>query len=318
MSQPRILVTRMIPEPALNRLAEVFEVVLNKEDKPLGKQRLLEMVEDADALLCMLTESIDKDLMDSATRLKCISNYAVGYNNIDVEYASEKEIAVCNTPGVLTETTADLAWALIMACARRIVESDRFVREGKFSGWEPMLLLGVDIHAKTLGIIGMGRIGQAVARRARGFDMKILWHDPGADADKFPSDYLKADLEELCQKSDFISIHAPLTPETKHLIGADKFALMKKTAVLVNTARGPIVNESDLAEALKEKRITAAGLDVYENEPQISQQLMGLSNVVLLPHIGSASVVTRTKMAMLAAENAIAVVSGKEPPAKVN
>ncbi|MGC9362093.1 MAG: 2-hydroxyacid dehydrogenase, partial [Candidatus Syntrophosphaera sp.] len=287
---PRIVVTRVIPEPALERLAEVFEVDLDREDKPLSRELLKEKVRDADALLCMLTEKIDAEILDAAPRLKCVANYAVGYNNIDVDHASQKGIAVCNTPGVLTQTTADLAWALIMAAARRIVESDRLVRAGKFKGWEPMLMLGVDIHEKTLGIIGMGRIGQAVARRAQGFDMKILWHDPGADPDKFPSDYQKADLEELCRQSDFISIHAPLTPETRHLIGAEQFALMKKTAVLVNSARGPIVDEAALVEALKEKRIGAAGLDVFEDEPRVSPGLIELPNVVLLPHIGSASV----------------------------
>lgn len=315
---PRILVTRVIPEPALKRLAEVFEVVLDSQDKPLSRDLLKEKVKDADALLCMLTEKIDAEILDAAPRLKCVANYAVGFNNIDVDHASQKGIAVCNTPGVLTQTTADLAWALIMSSARRIVESDRLVRAGKFRGWEPMLMLGVDVHGKTLGIIGMGRIGQAVARRAKGFDMKILWHDPGADAEKFPPDYQKGDLEELCQISDFISIHAPLTPETRHLIDADQFALMKKTAVLVNTARGPIVDEASLVKALKEKRIAAAGLDVFEDEPHVSPGLMELPNVVLLPHIGSASVETRTKMALLAAENAIAVIQGKEPPARVN
>ncbi len=315
---PRIVVTRVIPEPALEKLAEVFEVVLDREDKPLSRDLLKEKVKDADALLCMLTEKIDAEILDAAPRLKCVANYAVGFNNIDVDHATQKGIAVCNTPGVLTQTTADLAWALIMAAARRIVESDRLVRAGKFTGWEPMLMLGVDVHEKTLGIIGMGRIGQAVARRAQGFDMKILWHDPGTDPDKFPSDYQKADLEELCRKSDFISLHAPLTPETRHLIGAQQFALMKKTAVLVNTARGPIVDEAALVEALKEGRIAAAGLDVFEDEPRISPGLIELPNVVLLPHIGSASVETRTKMALLAAENAIAVIQGKEPPARVN
>ena len=235
-----------------------------------------------------------------------------------METATKHGIVICNTPGVLTETTADLAWALIMSCARRIVEADRFVREGKFQGWEPMLMLGNDIFGKTLGIIGMGRIGRAVAHRALGFDMKVIYYDPQVDPESLPSDYVSVDLTTLCQNSDFISIHTPLTPETRHLIGEKEFNLMKSTAILINTARGPIIDEQALISALKENKIAGAGLDVYENEPVIPEELIKLSNVILLPHIGSASYETRTKMALLAAENAIAVIEGKNPPARVN
>ncbi len=318
MPKPIILVTRIIPEPGLKSLAEVFEVRLNKADRGLSKAELLEQARDADALLCLLTDTIDKELMDAAPRLKCVCNYAVGYNNIDVPYATSKGIAVCNTPGVLTESTADLAWALIMSCGRRIVESDNFVRHGKFTGWEPMLFLGNDIYGKTLGIIGMGRIGEAVARRASGFDMQVLFYSPTTDPKTLPPEYKAVSLRELCQRSDFISIHTPLTPDTQHLIGADEFALMKPTAILINTARGAIVDEAALIHALREGQIAYAGLDVFEREPDIPAQLLALPNVVLLPHIGSASIETRTKMAMLAAENAIAIIEGRDARARVN
>ena len=318
MSKPRIYVTRLIPEPALRRLEEVFVLDANRESAPVSRERLLEAVREADALLCLLTDSIDKELLDAAPRLKCVSNYAVGYNNIDVDYATQRGIAVCNTPGVLTESTADLAWSLLMSCARHIVEGDNYVRAGKFTGWEPMLFLGNDVYGKTLGIIGMGRIGRAVARRASGFAMRVLYFDPTVDPESLPQEYQAAELPQLCQDADFISIHAPLTPQTRHLIGAPELALMKQTAVLVNTARGPIIDEAALIQALRDKRIAAAGLDVYEFEPQIPAELLTLDNVVLLPHIGSASWETRTKMGLLAAENAIAVIEGRTPPARVN
>ena len=318
MSKPKIFVTRLLPEAALRRLEEVFTVDLHRENSPVPRTRLLEAVQDAEALLCLLTDAIDREVLDAAPRLKCVSNYAVGYNNIDVDYATQRGIAVCNTPGVLTETTADLAWALLMDCARRIAESDRFVRAGKFAGWEPLLLLGHDVFGKTLGIVGMGRIGQAVACRAAGFNMRVLFYDPSAALSTLPKDWESVSLEELCQKSDFISVHAPLTPQTQHLIGAREFALMKPSAILINTARGPILDEAALVRALRENRIAGAGLDVYEQEPQIPTELLALDNVVLLPHIGSASIETRTKMGLLAAENAIAVIQGRTPPARIN
>ncbi|HOH82259.1 MAG TPA: D-glycerate dehydrogenase [Candidatus Syntrophosphaera thermopropionivorans] len=318
MQKPKLFITRYIPEPAIKRLEEVFEVEIFPENRAITHEELKEKVKDIDALICLLTDNIDHEIIEAASNLKCISVYAVGYNNIDVETATKHGIVICNTPGVLTETTADLAWALIMSCARRIVEADRFVREGKFQGWEPMLMLGNDIFGKTLGIIGMGRIGRAVAHRALGFDMKVIYYDPQVDPESLPSDYVSVDLTTLCQNSDFISIHTPLTPETRHLIGEKEFNLMKPTAILINTARGPIIDEQALISALKENKIAGAGLDVYENEPVIPEELIKLSNVILLPHIGSASYETRTKMALLAAENAIAVIEGKNPPARVN
>jgi len=318
MQKPKLFITRYIPEPAIKRLEEVFEVEIFPENRAITHEELKEKVKDIDALICLLTDNIDHEIIEAASNLKCISVYAVGYNNIDVETATKHGIVICNTPGVLTETTADLAWALIMSCARRIVEADCFVREGKFQGWEPMLMLGNDIFGKTLGIIGMGRIGRAVANRALGFDMKVIYYDPQVDPESLPSDYVSVDLTTLCQNSDFISIHTPLTPETRHLIGEKEFNLMKPTAILINTARGPIIDEQALISALKENKIAGAGLDVYENEPVIPEELIKLSNVILLPHIGSASYETRTKMALLAAENAIAVIEGKNPPARVN
>ena len=318
MQKPKLFITRYIPEEAIKRLEEVFEVEIFPENRAITHEELKEKVKDIDALICLLTDNIDHEIIEAASNLKCISVYAVGYNNIDVETATKHSIVICNTPGVLTETTADLAWALIMSCARRIVEADRFVREGKFQGWEPMLMLGNDIFGKTLGIIGMGRIGRAVAHRALGFDMKVIYYDPQVDPESLPSDYVSVDLTTLCQNSDFISIHTPLTPETRHLIGEKEFNLMKSTAILINTARGPIIDEQTLISALKEHKIAGAGLDVYENEPVIPEELIKLSNVILLPHIGSASYETRTKMALLAAENAIAVIEGKNPPARVN
>ncbi len=318
MPKPKIFVTRSIPKPGLDRLEEVFEVHIHASDKAIERNALLEAVQNVDALLCLLTDSIDKELIDAAGRLKCVSNFAVGYNNVDVAYASAKNIVVCNTPGVLTESTADLAWALLMACARRVVEADRYLRDGLFTGWEPLLFLGNDVFGKTLGIIGMGRIGQAVARRAEGFGMKILWHGPRPEREDLPAAYQWTDLQTLCQKSDYISIHAPLTSENHHLLGEKELAWMKASAILINTARGPIVDELALIKALQNREIAAAGLDVFEQEPAVPQALMDLPNVVLLPHIGSASIETRNKMALMAAENASAVIQGKEPPARLN
>lgn len=318
MPKPKIFITRNIPQPALDRLAEVFDISIHANDKAIGRQQLMEAVKDMDALLCLLTDSIDKELLEAAPRLICVSNLAVGFNNIDLEYANSRNIAVCNTPGVLTETTADLTWALLLACARRVVEADNYARSGRFEGWEPLLMLGVDVFSKTLGIIGMGRIGSAVARRAEGFGMKVLWFDPQVDPKTVSDKYERADLRHLCSSSDFISIHVPLTPDTHHLVNSELLSLMRPTAVLINTARGPIVDEEALIKALRDKKIAAAGLDVFENEPEIPAELLELENAVLLPHIGSASIETRTKMALMAAENAIAVIQGTEPPARVN
>lgn len=314
-AKPKLLLTRLIPQNAIDTLMGFFEVHANVEERGLTKAELRANIADKEALLCLLSDSVDAELLDKAPRLKVVSNYAVGYNNIDLNAAKERGIAVCNTPGVLTESTADLAWALIMAAARRIPESETYLRQGKFTGWEPLLFLGQDVHAKTLGILGMGRIGEAVARRALGFGMKVIYHNRNERRLDFPATLV--DFETLLKESDILSLHAPLNEESKGLIGAKELAMMKRTAVLINTARGQILDEEALIKALKEKTIFAAGLDVFALEPFVPEELKALDNVVIIPHIGSASFETRRNMGELAAQNAIAVVKGKEPPAKV-
>ncbi|NLO44301.1 MAG: D-glycerate dehydrogenase [Candidatus Cloacimonetes bacterium] len=314
-TKPKLLLTRLIPQNAIDLLGEVFEIHANTAPRGLSRKELLASVSEMDALLCLLSDRIDAELIDRAKKLKVVSNYAVGYNNIDLEAAKEKGIVVCNTPGVLTESTADIAWALVMAAARRIPESEIFLRQGKFTGWEPMLYLGQDLHNQTLGILGMGRIGQAVARRATGFGMRIIYHSRTPKELDFEAELV--DFETLLKESDILSLHSPLTPETDGMIGAKELAMMKKSAVLINTARGQIVDEKAMIAALKNKEIFSAGLDVYAQEPYIPDELMQLENVVMLPHIGSASFKTRSDMGELAAKNAIAVVRGKEPPTRV-
>lgn len=315
--KPKIFVTRQLPEAAMERIDSYFDMTVNPEDRVLSKEEIITGVKDCDALLCLLTDPIDADVMDASSKLKVISNYAVGFNNIDLSAANARGLPVCITPGVLTETTADLTWALIMASARRIVEGDRMTRAGEFHGWGPLMLLGTDIFDKTLGIVGMGRIGQAVARRAKGFNMEILFtsHSPKPQyEEEFHA--TQTDLETLLKKSDFVSIHCPLTPETTHLIGEKELGLMKESAYLINTARGPVIDEKALVKCLKEKRIAGAGLDVFEEEPKLAPGLTELDNAVILPHIGSATIETRTKMGIMAAENAISIMEG-EPPAAI-
>jgi glyoxylate reductase len=314
----RILVTRQIPQPAIELLRQAFtEVEVFAQDRNMTSAEIMAAMQDCEVLLCMLTNPIDKAVMDSNPKLIGICNYAVGYNNIDVANAFAKGIIVCNTPEVLTETTADLTWALIMSASRRIVEGDCLMRKGGFPGWEPMLLLGRDVYQKTLGIIGMGRIGIAVAKRACGFGMRIIYYKASGVDDHLPFEAEYVTLETLLKDADIVTIHAPLTPATKHLIGERELNLMKQTAVLINTARGAIIDEKALVKALKTGKIFAAGLDVFENEPALEEGLADLPNVVLLPHIGSASIETRTNMALLAAENAIAIIKGTNPPARV-
>jgi glyoxylate reductase len=286
----------------------------------MERHRLLEAIGDKDGLLCMITDAVNEELLGRAPRLKMIANLGVGYNNIDVRAATTRGIPVSNTPGVLTEATADLAFTLLLAVARRVVEGDRRVRAGEFTFWAPFLFLGREVSGKTLGIVGMGRIGKAVARRARGFDMPVLYHNrsriESGEEDRLGARY--APLDELLQKSDFVSLHVPLTAQTTHLIGAEQLAAMKPTAYLINTARGPIVNEQALLEALQARRIAGAALDVYENEPALTPGLTLLDNTLLLPHVGSATLETRTRMAAMAAQNLIAGLSGQTPPNVVN
>ncbi len=313
--KPRILVTRELPGPGLALLENHFEVTLHKGPRPLDKNELIEMIKDKEALLCLLSDSIDADVFTAAKNLKVISNYAVGFNNIDLQEANRQKIPVCNTPGILTEATADLTWALILATTRRIVEADTYTREGHFKGWEPSLFLGYELSGKTLGIIGMGRIGEAVAKRAHGFNMNVIYT---SRSPKTIEHAKSVSLKTLLQEADVISLHAPLTSETYHLISTKEFHLMKDTAFLINTTRGPIVDEKALLVALTEKQILGAGLDVYEEEPSITQGLTKCQNLILLPHIGSATVETRAKMSRIAAENAIAFFTSSQPHAVVN
>ena len=290
---------------ALNIVQTAGSVEVWPEDKPVPRAVLMEKVRDADGLLCLLTDKIDEELLDNAPHLRVVSQMAVGVDNIDVAACQARQIAVGNTPGVLTETTADLAFALLLATARRLGEAERFVRGGQWETWSPMLLVGPDVHHATLGIVGMGRIGYEMARRAHGFEMNILYHTRSrhADAERdFGAKWME--LDALLAESDFVSLHTPLTPDTRRLIGARELALMKSSAMLINTARGPVVDQVALVNALRTRQIAAAGLDVFEQEPlPANDPLMHLDNVVLLPHIGSASIATRTRMAVLAAEN---------------
>jgi len=317
----KVFVTRRIPKKGIEMLKQKgYELEVNEEDRVLAKKEIIKGVKGKDALLCLLTDTIDSDIIDAEPGLKAISNYAVGYNNIDVEYATKKKIPVTNTPGVLTDTTADLAFTLMMAAARRIGEGERLARAGRFKGWGPLMLLGQDIHGKTLGIIGAGRIGTAIAKRAeKGFGMKIIYTDTHKNERlEKEVDARFVTQEELLKESDFVTLHVPMLPETKHLISEKELGMMKKTAILINTSRGPVVDEKALIKALKEKKIFAAGLDVFENEPDIPKELRELENVVIVPHLGSASVETRTKMATLAAQNLIDVMEGRVPKHLVN
>lgn len=309
----KVFITYKIPESGINLLKEKFDVDVYEGEKFLTKQEMMERLKDADAVVTQLRDPVDKEFIDAGKKLKIIANYAVGFNNIDVEYAKQKGIYVTNTPDVLTEATADIAWALILAVARKIIPADKFTREGKFEGWKPNLFLGYEIYGKTLGIIGMGRIGKAVARRAMGFGMKIIYHNRKRVEDDYKYNAKYVDLETLLKESDYISINAPLTNETYHLLNKERLSLLKKNAILVNTARGPIIDEKALYELLKDGKIAGAGFDVYENEPKITEGLEKLDNVVLLPHIGSATYETREKMSIMVAENIIDALEGKIP-----
>ncbi|MCX6355290.1 MAG: D-glycerate dehydrogenase [Candidatus Aureabacteria bacterium] len=316
----RVLVSQPIPERGLELLRrEGIEFEINSRPHPLPKAELISALAGKEGLICLLTDRIDAELIERATLLRGIANCAVGYDNIDLDAAAARGIFVTNTPDVLTETTADLTWALILSVARRIAEADRFTRNGLFRGWEMMLLLGGDVHGKLLGIVGAGRIGMAVARRARGFAMRILYCNPHRNhALEEELGAEPAPLDRLLEESDFVSLHVPLLPETRHLIGERELSRMKKSAYLINTSRGPVVDEAALVRFLREGRISGAGLDVYENEPKLSEGLRNLDNVVLLPHIGSASFETRSRMAEIAALNIAAILRGEPPPHRVN
>jgi glyoxylate reductase len=319
--RPKVLVTRMLPEPGMNLLKKHFRIRVNPEDRVMSREMLKQEIADKDGIVCLLTDTIDAEIISGAERLKIIASYAVGYNNIDLAEASKRRIPVTNTPDVLTEATADLTIGVLISIARRIVEADRYLRAGKFKGWAPELLLGCDVHGKKLGIIGIGRIGRAVAERAHGFGMEVFYYDvqrlPSEDEDRLGVHY--QDFKGLLTESDFLTVHAPLNKETEHLISAKEFKMMKATAYLINVARGPIVDEKALVVALENKEIAGCALDVYENEPDVTPELLNMPNTVLVPHIGSASVEARNKMAVMVADNTIAVlVDNKRPPNIVN
>lgn len=319
MAKRKVFVTRQIPEASMTELKKLFDVTVNPDDRVLSRAELLEGVKGTDAVLCLLTDTIDAEVFDAAgPQCRIFANYAVGYNNVDVAAATKRGIMVTNTPDVLNDATADLAWTLLFTVSRRIVEADRYARAGKFKGWGPLLLLGRDITGKKLGIIGAGRIGCNLARKANGFDMELLYTDtkPNARMEELGARF--TDKETLLREADFISVHVPLTPETRHYIGEKEFRLMKKEAVFVNTSRGPVVDEKALVKALTEGWIWGAGLDVFENEPEIEPGLLGLDNVVIVPHIASATIETRTNMGLIAAGNIIKVLNGQMPDTCVN
>ncbi len=316
----KVFVTARLPGEVLSLIAREHQVETHDEDIPIDRRSLLAGVEGVEGLLCTITDRIDEELLHRVPGLKVIANNGVGFDHIDLDAATRRGIPVTNTPGVLTEATADLAFALILATGRRVVEGDRVTREGRFRFWAPLHFLGQDVSRKTLGVVGFGRIGKAVAKRAAGFDMKVLYLgrtrlDP-SEEEKLGVSY--APLDELLRESDYVSVHVPLRPETKHLIGSRELGLMKSSACLINTARGPIVDERALVEALRSRHIRAAGLDVYENEPELSPGLAELDNAVLLPHMGSATIETRTRMALMAANNLLAALRGERPPNCIN
>lgn len=318
--KPKILITRRVPQAGIDLLAAHCDIELWDSDLPIPRAALLEKVADKDAIYCLLTERIDDELLDAAPNLKVVSQMAVGFDNIDVAACTRRGIPVGNTPGVLTETTADFAWALLMTAARRIVEGVEYVRAGRWVTWGPMLLMGPDLYGATLGIVGMGRIGQAVARRAQGFGMRILYSDaqsiPGV-AEEFGASHVS--MDQLLAESDFVTLHVNLTPETYHLIDAAALKQMKPTAILVNAARGGVVDPDALVEALRTGEIAYAALDVTEPEPlPADHPLVHLPNCIVVPHIASASIATRNKMATMAAENLLAGVQGRTLPNCVN
>ena len=310
-----VFISSTLPREAVGLIPRDFTLDYNNSEVPLSKAELVSRLNGKDGLICHIISTIDEEVLASAPTLKVVANVAVGYNNIDVAAARRRGVIVTNTPDVLTETTADFAWTLLMATARRVVEADHYARSGRWTAWKWDLLWGADVHGTTLGIVGFGRIGRAVARRALGFNMRVLYHD-AVRADAAVERELSAtatDLETLLREADFVTLHTNLTPETRHLIGERTLRLMRKSAIVVNAARGPIVDEAVLAQALREGWIAGAGLDVFEEEPRIHPDLLPLQNVVLAPHIASASRDTRIAMATLAVRNCVAVLEGKAP-----
>ena len=313
--KPIVTVTNIFPQAALDKLAPECDLKTNDSGVSSTAEELGRMVSESDAVISYLTDKIGRDIIDQSTKLKIIANYGAGFNNIDVNYASERGIWVTNTPSVLHETTADLTWAMILGAARRIVPADRFTREGKFKGWSAKMFLGGDVYGKTLGVIGCGELGRSVVRRASGFNMRVLYHQrnrlPEEEERMLNAEFIS--LDQLLRESDFITLHVPLTDETEYMIGNDEIALMKKTAYLIHTARGKVIDDYALVAALKEGRLAGAALDVYEDEPELTEGMTELDNLLLLPHIGSASFETRDRMALLVADNVLDALVGKTP-----
>jgi glyoxylate reductase len=320
MKKPSVFVTRLIPQANIDELKKYFDVDVNYEDRALPKAELQAKAKGYDALLTLVTDTVDGELLDAAgPQLKIVANYAVGFNNFDVAAATKRGVILTNTPGVLDDATATHTMALLLSAARRVVESDKYVRAGKWKGWAAMAFIGLDVDGKTLGIAGLGRIGSNVARKAKGFGMKIIYSDvrPNLEFEKqLGATYV--DKETLLKESDFLTLHVPLTPDTHHYIGEKEFKLMKKTAVLINASRGPVVDEKALVKALREKQIWGAGLDVFENEPQVEPGLVDLDNVVIVPHIASSTIETRLAMGRIAVNNITKVLRGEAPETCVN
>ena len=319
MSAPTLYISRLLPDPVMTAARRQFQLLNDPRDASPSWDTVRTGLRETDAAICTLTDRVDASMLAEASRLKILANYAVGYNNIDLAAATAKGIVVTNTPDVLTDSTADLTWALILAVARRVAEGDAYVRAGAWPGWAPTQMLGTDVSGKMLGIVGMGRIGQAVAQRAAGFSMRVCYsartlHGPG----QVSSHWEQRALPDLLRAADFVSLHVPLTPATHHLIGPRQLALMKPTAFLINTSRGPVVDEGALVDALLQRRLAGAGLDVFEQEPVFHSSLRELRQVVLLPHLGSATLATRVRMGMICLENIDAVLAGRSAPNQVN
>lgn len=319
-TKPTLFLTRRLPEPTMDRLAKETNLIHGDLDQPLSRDQLIEGVRKADALICLLTDKVDGEVMDANPNLKVVANYAVGYNNIDVEAATQRNIAVTNTPDVLTDATADIAWALLLSASRRLVEGDSLVRSKSWQGWGPLQLLGSQVTGSTIGFVGFGRIGQATAKRAHAFGMKVLyWNRTRLPLEKeieLGVEY--RELDDLWPECDFVSLHVAYTPQTHHLVSSDQFKRMKSTATIINTARGAVIDEKALVRALQGGDIARAGLDVYENEPQLEQELYSLPNAVLAPHLGSATVETRVLMGEMVVNNCLAVYRGDRGPNQVN
>jgi glyoxylate reductase len=313
--KPIVTVTGIFPEPALEKLRAHYDLNINDTSDSHSTEELTKLSRSSSALITYLTDKVDRHVIEAGKDLKIIANYGAGYNNIDVACAKEKNVWVTNTPGVLHETTADLTWALILSVARRIVPADLYTRQNKFKGWGAKLFLGGDVFGKTIGVIGCGEIGRATARRAKGFSMPVLYYQRHRLPEEIEKDLGAkfVSLEQLLKESDFITLHVPLTDETKYMIGEKEFAMMRPTAYFIHTARGKVVDDKALVNALKKNLIAGAGLDVFENEPELEEGLTDLENVVILPHIGSASEETRTRMAIMAVDNVIDALSGKNP-----